>query len=131
YLPWVLSQDVYVRALCMLALAVMLALAFWQMVQLLVERRQRVVRLDLHEIECWPDHTLRYILVRDIIGAQIGRTEQRSRWWVLRPSRPLMVLYVKRPGEEIIEHVRVDWSRHDLISAIGSVSGFVDGRDGN
>jgi len=133
-LLWLLAHDRFLRGILGLGIAALVSLGLWQMGQLWIERRRRVVRLDLHEIECWPDRRLRYLLVRDVVGAQAGRTEQRSRWWVLRAPRHAIVLFVKRPGEDAIERVRFDWSRHQLLAASGATpwaGGPGDDRDGN
>ena len=111
-----LWRDRVVRGVALVAFLTVAALWLYKVTQLILERRRRVVRMDLHEIECWPERTARFLLVRDVVGAQVGRTEQRSRWWVLRAPRSQVVLFVKRPGDETIERLRFDFSRHELVT---------------
>ena len=65
-------RDHYVRGIIALGLAALACLWLWQTGQLVLERA-RVVRMDLHEIECWPDRQRRHLLVRDVVGARAGR----------------------------------------------------------
>lgn len=135
-LAW-LVRDRVVRIVVGLSLLALVSLWLWQVLELALERRRRIVRMDLHEIECWPGGATAYVPVRDIVGAQVGKTEQRSRWWVLRAPRHAVVLFVKRPGEQQIDRLRFDFSRHELVatspasSPWAALSGVPPDQDGN
>lgn len=128
-----LYRDRVVRAAAGVTLTVLAILWLHKVVQMILERRRRVVRMDLHEIECWPDRKSRYLLVRDVVGAQVGRTEQRSRWTVLRAPRSQVVLFVKRPDDQVIERLRFDFSRHEMITEApgGGLAEVSSDQDGN
>lgn len=96
------------------AIAVCLVVWVVKIARIVAERYQHVVRIDLHEIECWPGGRLRYIPVRDVIGAHAGWRDTSSRWWILRARRKGMWLFV-RSGAGGIERVPFDWSRHEFL----------------
>lgn len=129
---WI-GKDPVMRAAAVIALVLLLVLWVYKIFHLILERRGRVVRMDLHEIECWPDGKSRFLLVRDVLGAQVGRTERRSRWWVLRRARKQVVLFVKRPADGGIERLRFDLSRHELLteSVNSGIAELSQGQDGN
>lgn len=128
-----LYRDRVVRGAVLAALAMLTALWLNQVLQLILERRRRVVRMDLHEIECWHERKPRFLLVRDVVGAQIGRTETRSRWTVLRAPRSQVVFFVKRPDDQVIERLRFDFSGHELVTEApgGGLAEVSQDQDGN
>lgn len=128
-----LYRDRVVRIAAAVALTILAIVWGYKVVQMMLERRRRIVRLDLHEIELWHDRKPRVLLVRDVVGAQVGRTDQRSRWTVLRAPRSQVVLFVKRPDDQVIERLRFDFSRHEMITEApgGGLSVVSGDQDGN
>jgi hypothetical protein len=97
------------------AAAVCLALWVYKVAEILHDRWRHVVRIDLHEIECWPGGKLRFIPIRDVIGAHAGRRDTSSRWWILRAPRRGFWLFVRNETDLAVERVPFDWSRHEFL----------------